>query len=67
MVDEVFYKNCLSAIVHELRAKIVVDYVNVWFLLLIKGSIMHLNGDVILDATTVWSCLVMPLRCPFCI
>jgi hypothetical protein len=57
MVGKRFYKKCLFTIVHALdevkiRA-IVVDYFEVWFLLLIKKIILHLNGGGILEATNV--------------
>jgi hypothetical protein len=57
MVGEVIYEKCLFAIAHafdEVKTKAAaVNYVKIWFLLLIEGGILHLNGEVILEATNV--------------
>jgi hypothetical protein len=50
-----YFIKMFSAIAHALdevniRA-IVINYVEAWFLLLIKGGILYLNGEVILVAT----------------
>jgi hypothetical protein len=58
MVSDEFYEKCLFAIAHALdevktRVVVVVDYIKVWFLLVNERAIMHLNGEVILEATNV--------------
>jgi hypothetical protein len=57
MVDKVYYEKCISAIAHaldEVKIEIVVvDHVEVWFLLLIKKRCLYLNGEVILEATNI--------------
>ena len=57
--SEVSYKKCLSTISHALDEAqildVLVDYVEVWFLLFIEElqGIQHLNGELILEATNI--------------
>jgi hypothetical protein len=41
------------------------NYVKVWFLLLIEEDIMHLNGEVILEATMLIICEFWAIKMSF--
>jgi hypothetical protein len=57
VVNEVFSRKCLSAIAHAFdkvkNKAIVVHFIKVWFLFFIRGGILYLNGEVVLEGTNV--------------